>query len=488
MTLLVVLLAAASLVALFKVPLVADWALGVVDTVQSIGGEYGDPYLLALAASFGVIALASLLEHAVVVRWLFWNRLVSSVKAIGVVVGVWAVTPALISVLSRYSEDPLPYQRAAALFACWGAIFMNAVLTLSPLLSALGRRAEIPETSPEGARLYPMLRELAERARVRVPRLAVIAGPPNAMASGLFPFRPQVIVTSGLLEVMDDQELRAVLAHEIAHIQNGDSSHSTLLAYVYRGYLIGFSAAFGMATIAAAESRSGRGSRDEPDFSAGLALGLFLLALLLQVIVLATLAFRGVWSRSREYLADQTAAALTGDTDGMVSALSTLEEFQAAGLPDRVSLADAHCLAASPTRFAFATHPSMASRRARLLALDPETRGVGLRWEWLGSLIPAILCVAMVVAARGLPAPGMTDGSKAQQAAAGTAEPSPQSYCGSELVEHPPADIPVERWVRYRCSRQADVGESTWSACFPRSAYSSRRGRGCPGEELCCPP
>jgi heat shock protein HtpX len=182
---------------------------------------------------------------------------------------------------------------------------------------------------------------------------------PNAFATGRNPEKGVVAVTAGILELLDERELRGVIAHEIAHIKNRDILVATIAAGIaaavtYIAHAAQFAAIFG-------------GGRDEED-DGGSILGTVLLAVVAPVG--ATLVQLGI-SRSREYLADETAARLTGEPGGLASALEKLQ-LGAERIPSHAEPATASLFIVSPLAgrgslvSLFSTHPPMEERIARL--------------------------------------------------------------------------------------------------------------------------
>ena len=215
-----------------------------------------------------------------------------------------------------------------------------------------------PIDEHQAPRLHATIRELATRAEIPMPRVYLIPSPqPNAFATGRNPAHGVVAVTQGILQLLDERELRGVLAHEIGHIKNRDILVSTIAATVagaiaYIANMLQFTAIFG-------------GSDDDsPNPIAALALAIVapIAAMLVQLGI----------SRSREYLADETGARLSNDPEALARALEKLEHAAHVMPPLTAQPSTASLFIVNPfsgTRglvSLFSTHPPMAERVRRL--------------------------------------------------------------------------------------------------------------------------
>jgi len=213
------------------------------------------------------------------------------------------------------------------------------------------------------------LAALAGRAGMATPRLFVSPdAQPNAFATGRNERSAIVCVTQGLLAVLDRQEVRGVVAHEVAHVRHRDILIGSIAAAVATGISM-------LANLAMFASMFGGGSDDEdgPNPVAVLVLAL--------VAPIAATVMQMALSRSREFEADRLGAELAGDPRPLASALAKLERA-AQAVPMDVAPAQATAYIVNPltgreVRFSnlFLTHPPTEARIAALLAIDPALAG-----------------------------------------------------------------------------------------------------------------
>jgi len=214
----------------------------------------------------------------------------------------------------------------------------------------------------EGAQeawLVRTVEELATRANIATPEVAVYPGAANAFATGAFRNHALVAVSTDIMGQMTKEELRAVLGHEISHVANGDMVTLTLIQGVLNAFVIFFSR-----IIASVLSSSGKGENRRSNSGT-----YFLLVMVLQLVlgILASLVVCA-FSRRREYAADAGSARLLGSPSSMIGALRRLGNLEPGVLPDSLK---AMGIASGRRSSLRSTHPSLDDRIKALQNLPP---------------------------------------------------------------------------------------------------------------------
>ncbi|MGD8990282.1 MAG: zinc metalloprotease HtpX [Desulfobacterales bacterium] len=216
------------------------------------------------------------------------------------------------------------------------------------------------EVSPQQApQVFEMVKALAENAELPMPRVYLIPKEaPNAFATGRNPEHAVVAVTQGLLKLMDHNEVKGVLAHELAHVKNRDILIGSIAATMAGAIMVlanmaRFSALFG-----------GRGGDSD---RGGGAIGLIAMSIMAPV---AAMIVQMAISRSREYLADSTGAGFAGTPEGLARALEKLGQYSKR-IPLNANPSTAHMFIVNPlsgrsVMSLFSTHPPLEERIARL--------------------------------------------------------------------------------------------------------------------------
>ncbi|GEO17305.1 M48 family metallopeptidase [Microvirga aerophila] len=237
----------------------------------------------------------------------------------------------------------------------WCGFRLNAfILNLTTGSSAIERQ--------ENPRLYNLVQNLCISRGLGMPKLRILeTDAPNAFASGTRPEQYTITVTRGLLDLLNDQELEAVLAHELTHIRNGDVRTMMIAVLVvgvlsFVGEMVYRSLGNGSAIVSSNRGRSGKSSGGGRLAAILVAAALIVVAWLLSVVIRFSL------SRRREYLADAGAVELTHNADAMISALAKIKgKGELEGVPSAVMEL---CLDNPRSGFSdlFATHPSIEER------------------------------------------------------------------------------------------------------------------------------
>jgi heat shock protein HtpX len=260
-------------------------------------------------------------------------------------------------------------RRGALLFLGIALVFNFAMYWFSDRIAIAASRSK-PVTERDAPDLYRIVRELTQARGLPMPAIYVSDMPqPNAFATGRNASHAAVSVTRGLLQVADEREVRAVLAHEISHVANHDIAISSIAAAIgtaitYLAQMAFWFGAFG-------------GSDDEG--------GANPLVVLLSIILapIAAMIIQLAVSRSREYQADESGAELIHDPEALASALLKIDAYAKQTPPATTSPSQAHLFIMNPfsgrnagsmLAGLFSTHPPTEQRVARLRELATQLR------------------------------------------------------------------------------------------------------------------
>ncbi len=218
--------------------------------------------------------------------------------------------------------------------------------------------------------LLDAVHELSIRADIKMPEVAIYEGEPNAFATGAFKNYSLVAVSTGLLQTMSHEEVEAVLAHEVAHVANGDMVTMTLIQGVVNTFVVFLSRIVGY-VVDKQINKDGNGQ----------GVGYFITSMVCQVVFGVLASMIVAWfSRHREFRADAGAASYMGQPNSMISALATLgrvepgelpKSIQASGISDKPGFMDL-----------FSTHPPIETRIKALQRSSVVTSGVANAHRW----------------------------------------------------------------------------------------------------------
>jgi heat shock protein HtpX len=222
------------------------------------------------------------------------------------------------------------------------------------------KAVEVSEKEAPG--FYAIVKRLAEKANLPMPKVYIIPDQmPNAFATGRNPQNAAVAATEGLLNMLSEEEIEGVMAHELSHVRHYDILIGTVAATIAGAIavianIVQFGAIFG----------NNNNSNANP----------IILLLLAFIMPIAAMVVQMAVSRSREYMADEGAARITGHPEWLQSALQKLENYSKRGEVREATEATAHMFIVNPFagkkssfKSLFSTHPSTADRIAKLEAL-----------------------------------------------------------------------------------------------------------------------
>ena len=272
----------------------------------------------------------------------------------------------LLTLLLMFAGRAFGGQRGMLMALVFAGVMNFVSYFFSDKIALAMYRAQ-PVTREQLPRAYQAVERLTQKIGIPMPKIYVIpTDSPNAFATGRNPRHASVAVTEGILNLLNDEELEGVLAHELGHVNNRDILISSVAATLagaitYLAQVAKWGMIFG-----------GFGGRNDRDRGGGLAglLMIFLAPLAAMLIQLAV-------SRSREYQADATGAHFTGNPYALASALAKLDAYSRR-LPMQATPSTAHLFIIQPLLGGmsfgnlFSTHPPIAKRIERLTGRPAE--------------------------------------------------------------------------------------------------------------------
>jgi heat shock protein HtpX len=273
---------------------------------------------------------------------------------------------AVLTVLMVLVGDWLGGQRGMVFALIFAGIMNFVSYFFSDKIALMAYRAQ-PASREELPRVYQTVARITQRQGLPMPKIYVIpSDSPNAFATGRNPQHAAVAVTQGILNLLDDEELEGVLAHELGHVRNRDILTSSIAATLAGAITLLARMAYWGAIF------GGFGGRDREERGGG-AIGAILMLILAP---LAAMLIQLAVSRSREYAADETGAHFTGNPYALARALQKLDAYSKR-IPMVASPSTAHLFIVQPMigmDFAslFSTHPPIRKRIERLTGRPPE--------------------------------------------------------------------------------------------------------------------
>jgi heat shock protein HtpX len=276
------------------------------------------------------------------------------------VVFVLSITASVLGLDRFVSENGLDFGKLlvfCALFG-FGGSFISLWMSKSMAKMSTGARVITQPQNSTELWLVDTVQRLATRAQLTMPEVAIYEGAPNAFATGASKNNSLVAVSTGLLQSMTKEEVEAVLAHEVAHIQNGDMVTLTLIQGVVNTFVMFLSRIVGHFVDSAL--------RKNDQESSGYGIGYTVTVIVCQIVfgLLASIIVM-YFSRQREYRADAGAATLMGARQPMINALRRLGGTAVEPLPEGLKAAG---ISDKPSSWSelFSSHPPMEKRIAAL--------------------------------------------------------------------------------------------------------------------------
>ncbi len=276
------------------------------------------------------------------------------------IIAVITIVTNLLGVNRYFTEQGLDYGMLLAFCAVVGftGAFISLLMSKTIAKWSVGAKVIDMPRSDEEAWLKTTVSNLASKAGLPMPEVAIYHGEPNAFATGPSKSNSLVAVSDGLLACMDRNQAEAVLAHEMTHIANGDMVTLTLIQGVINTFVI-FLARVAAFAVDSFVNKNDNNSRRGPSFVYYICDFVFQLifAFLASIIVC-------LFSRKREYRADAGAAKLMGSNRYMIDALKVLGGMETGALPK--SMAASGIAGGKSFMELFSTHPTIENRIAAL--------------------------------------------------------------------------------------------------------------------------
>jgi heat shock protein HtpX len=213
-----------------------------------------------------------------------------------------------------------------AMIMGFGGAFISLLISKPMAKWTTGAQVITHPQNADEAWIVDTVRRLSERAGLEMPEVAIYQGEPNAFATGAFKNSALVAVSTGLLQGMTREEVEAVLAHEVAHIANGDMVTLTLVQGVLNTFVVFLSRVIGYAV----DSFLRKGDSE----NTGPGIAYYVTSIVLDIVLGIAASIVVAWfSRQREFRADAGASELMGRKQPMINALTRLQHMQSEGLP-----------------------------------------------------------------------------------------------------------------------------------------------------------
>jgi len=284
-------------------------------------------------------------------------------KTIGLLVGmgalVWLVVYAALTYFGTSTAGIVPIAVGIALISVWGSYYGSDKLVLTMTGAKLIQESDNPK-------LFDLIQEVTIASGLPMPKVAIVVdSAPNAFATGRNPEHALIAFTTGILDVMDRDQLQGVIAHEMAHVANRDTLVSAVAATT--------AGAIAILSDMLTRMMWFGGGRDRNRDNGGNPIALVISLVILILAPLAAMMLKSAISRKRESLADATAVAFTRNPAGLRSALEVLAADST--VVHQRSTAVAHIWIESPldaksVSKLFSTHPPIEERIAVLKSME----------------------------------------------------------------------------------------------------------------------